>query len=509
MRRYRSALILLLILAVMSGGYYFYNYIWPTLNAGAVEEEDPTASAASAASTSINIVDRKSDELAELTVRYLSEEYVLHKDKVMEKSAGSSTEREVTRWSLTNRNDFPVDSSKLSTAATNFCIITSSKIVEEYASDLSQYGFGSPGAATAVGTFEDGTEVSIEIGDKNPTNDAYYVRRDGGNTVYLGSTYSSEKIMIQKSEIAYLSLFDIEEPDVARFEMTRGGAPLFNAYNRGDYVWELESPVIAPLNGTAQGMILESLRGVSAMEYVAIGAGPEELAQYGLDSPKYTILIELSEGSEVSVGTGDGVGSVELLIGSEKAVRSSVYAMMGGTNDVFVLSLANFGYLDKPIKEFVDAFAYIVNINQVDHIRADFDGQSIMIDIFAEMGSTEDDQFFIDGMDVTDLTNEKDRSLFRLFYQALIGVTIYDLETDATPEGEAEITFLYELKEEPHTMLVEFVPKDERLYYVFRNDVYAGIIVEKRLFDKPEEGLRPMYAQIKEAMEAASAAVAA
>ena len=489
MKRYRSALILLLILAVMSGGYYFYTYVWPQMNADEPGAEATTTSS----SSSISLVDRPSDELEALTVRYLAEEYVAVKEKVMEKNEDSGTEREVTRWRLDNRNDFPVDSSKLSTAATNFCVITSSKVVEDNAADLTQYGFGSSGAATAIGKFTDGAEITLEIGDKNPTNDAYYIRVNGGNTVYLGSTYSSEKIMIKKSDIADLTLFSLTEPDIARIEMSRGGAPLFSVNNKGSYTWELDSPVIAPFNSTAQGMIIESVADVSATEYAELGAA--DLAVYGLDKPRYILRFELTEGKD----------AIELIIGNEKSTRSTVYAMLGDTGDVFVMSITNFGYLDKPMKEFVDAFAYIVNINDVDHIQADFDGQTVQIDIFADMDSDEEDVFIVDGIDVSALTNDKDRSLFRLFYQGLIGVTIYDIDLVEPPKGEAEITFLYEMDKDPFTMLVEFVPKDERLYYVFRNGAYAGITVEKRIFDKADEGLRSVYAALKDAMETASA----
>ena len=489
MRRYRSALILLLILAVMLGGYFFYTVAWPLINPDAAGEE--TGTTATGSTEYVKLVDRTTDELQELTVKYLSEEYVALKEKFMEKPEGGGTEREVTRWRLTNRSDFPVDASKLSTAASNFCVITTSKVVEEYASDLAQYGFGSPASALITGKFTDGTSLTLEIGNKNPTNDAYYIRKDGDSAVYLGSSYSSEKMMIKKTEIADLALFTLVESDISRIKMTRGGAPLFETYNEGEYQWELESPVIAPFNATAQGQIIEAVAEVAAVEYTEIGA--EDLTPYGLDKPRYTLLFELAGGGE----------PIELVIGAEKAVRSTVYAMLGGTDDVFVLSLTNFSWLDKPMKEFIDVFAYIVNINDVSHIQADFDGRTVQIDIEADMDNDTEDVFIVDGVDVTNLNNDKDRSIFRLFYQALIGVTIYDLETDAKPAGSpAEITFLYELEKEPHSMLVEFIPKDERLYYVFRNKEYAGIVVEKRLFDKAEEGLRPMYATLKAAMDA-------
>jgi len=469
----------------MGGGYYFYTAVWPDI-APDKPDGDETVSAMT---EYVKLVDRSTEDLLELTVNYQSEEFVLTKEKVMEKAQGSSTEREVTRWKLTNRSDIRTDSSKLSTAASNFCVITTSKVVEEDAYDLTQYGFGGPDAAKATGKFNDGEVVTLEIGNKNPTNDAYYIRKENENTVFLGSTYSAERIMINKTAIADLTLFDFTDEDLAGVSMQRGGEPLFTAVNKGDYQWELEHPVIAPFNMTAQGQIMESVIDVSAMEFVEMNA--KDLAEYGLAKPRYTLTLHLTEDRE----------PVELHIGREKNVRSSVFAMMGGTKDVFVLSIERFIYLDKPIKEFVDAFAYIVNINDVSHIQADFDGRSVMIDIDADMSNDTDDVFIVDGVDVSNLNNEKDRSIFRLFYQALIGITIYDIEPDEAPSGSAEISFLYELKKEPHSMLVEFIEKDERLYYVFRNGVYAGISVEKRLFDKPDEGLRAMYAAMRAGMD--------
>ena len=491
MRRYRSALILLLVLALMAGGYYFYTAVWPTMGGGSGDGKEDDKPAA-AATENIKLVDRKSDELKTLDIEYLSEKFAAEKYTVMEKSEGSDKEREVTRWRLTNRKDFRPDSSKLATAASNFCTITSSKIVEENAGDLSQYGFGGPNAARISGAFSDGAVVTLEIGDKNPTNDGYYVRKENERTIYLGSSYSSEKILLKKAELADLKLFALEENDVSRIEMTRGGAPLFAAWHKGEYDWELEYPVIAPMNAMPEGLIFESVKDLYASSYEEVGA--KDLSKYGLDNPKYSLKFDLK----------DKGGSIKLLFGNEKSTRSTIYAMLGGTEDVFVISLDGFGYLDKPIKEFVDSFAYIVNINDVSHIKAEFDGNTVLCDIWSEAGQNDDDKFIVNGTDVTSLENEKSKSLFRAFYQGMIGVLIYDIDTEAEPQGTPEITFLYELEKEPFTMLVEFVPKDERLYYVFRNKEYAGLLVEKRVFDKPEEGLRATYRALAEGMEKAA-----
>ena len=63
----------------------------------------------------------------------------------------------------------------------------------------------------------------------------------------------------------------------------------------------------------------------------------------------------------------------------------------------------------------------------------------------------------------------------------------------------SEITFTYYRKVDPKVMKVEFIPKDERYYYVMRNGKYSGILVEKKKFDEPE-GVRESYRKLIEAI---------
>ncbi|MDR3120742.1 MAG: DUF4340 domain-containing protein [Clostridiales bacterium] len=493
MKRYRSALILLGVLAVMIGGYYYFAVLRP---ASGTEEGADGADGAAAASETEKLVDRTVDDISTLTIEYETEEFVILKETVKEKTEGSDTERDVVRYRLTNRDDIRADSSKLSSAVSNFCSLTSSKVVEEAAADLAQFGFDGPSAALLTGKFQDGAEISLEIGAKNPTGDGYYVRRAGENKVYLGSMYSAERILIQKAAIADLAVTALAEDGLARVSMKRAGEELFSAWRKAQYTWELDYPVTAPFNAQSASLIFESVKELAASSYIALGADEAEIAEYGLDKPKYELTFE----------PADGGAPTTLLFGREQNARTTIYAMLGGTTDIFTLALTGFGYLDKPMKEFVDSFAYIVNINQVNHITASFDGLTVNCDITTDPDDSDNDRFIVDGDDVSKLQNDKDKSYFRAFYQALIGIVIYDLEPAGAPAGQADITFVYEQKEEPYTMTVEFIPKDEWLYYVVRNGEYAGITVEKRLFDKPDEGLRPTYAALKAAAAAAATA---
>jgi hypothetical protein len=413
-------------------------------------------------------------------------------------------------WGVEGLEGRKLLTAKLSSAAASFCSMTSQRVVLEGvpAEDMAQFGFGADGADGAKGAdgtegadgagimiegvFADGESRAIEVGSLNPTNDGYYVRQRGGATVYLASKYTIENILFDLKDILDLSIFDVAQEDVVRIEMDRGGTHLFIAeMNENGYEFDVILPIKAKLNVNLSHEASLAMEGLTAIAIEAVGATPGQLAEYGLDKPRYRLAL----------GTADRV-IYALLLGNEKTRGASIYCMVEDTDDVMSVSLENFGFLDMPIREAIEGFAYIVNINTVEHITVSFDGRVVEVGIATDDEDSANDVFTVDGVDVSDL-RDGSGLYFKKFYQALIGATLYDVEMDAAPApGPAEITFKYTLKEEPGEMLVEFVPKDDRLYYVWRNGQYAGITVEKRKFDA-DDGLRKTYAAMAAAMAAA------
>jgi hypothetical protein len=510
-KRHRSIILLVGVLAFMAAGYWLATNYLP---AGGEGDDAPAATA-----NPDDVVrfspDKTSADLVSLAVDYMSEEYVIEQKVVQETttdSEGAESTSDVTVWYLSNRDDISASSSKLSSIVSSFCSLASTKLVAEAADDIGQFGFGggageSAGTGGADGTggsgggvtrlravFSDGLATDLEIGAKNPTSDGYYARRAGESRIYLCSSYTSERFMIKKIDIADLAVFALEEADIVQMDFARQGENVFTAHKKGEYSWELSSPIVASINSEMLGQVLEAIKQVDASAYDEIGA--EDLSPYGLDAPRYRL----------SLATEDG-GGATLLIGNEKSRGATAYAMLEGSRDVFTLSLSAFGFLDKPIREIVDAFAYIVSIGDVTRIAAEFGGRTVDCEITTVPDDSDSDVFVVDGRDVSALENSKGNSAFRAFYQALIGATVYDLDVGAEPECESEIVYTYTLKNEPYTMRVEFVPKDDRLYYVMRNGEYSGILVEKRKFDA-EGGLYATYAEMMAAADAADAAAA-
>jgi hypothetical protein len=103
---------------------------------------------------------------------------------------------------------------------------------------------------------------------------------------------------------------------------------------------------------------------------------------------------------------------------------------------------------------------------------------------------TDKDKFTVNGIDASGKT-EDGKQPFRQFYQALIGVSLDEVEVEGKPEKEAEITINYTLKS--GSMKVEYISKDETYYYVVRNGEYAGILVRKNKGEFGIKGMKEAY----------------
>ena len=561
MKQYRTILVLLTVLAVLGGGYWLATRSGDsgeavgigvgdssgnevvnngdnrsldanTGGSGAVSDGSGTDSEKTAEEL-LQLVMLAPQELVQLNVEFDSEVFTLVRaipgksspegGTAGDSAAGGAATNTPTAapdlseavWTLKNRMDFTASESTLDSIARTFCSLRASKLVHANAEDLTVYGLGTDNTAKLTAVSTEGVETAIEIGDQNPTKDGYYVRKITDKDVYLCDKYAAERLRITKEAVVDLTVFRYDEADLQRISMERGGEPVFTAIRADDVTWNLTAPVSRQMYADVYGQISAVFTGLTALKCEA--ADVTDLSEYGLDTPRYQLRVEVSGDASRPNRTQT------LLLGSEKDKGSSIYALLDETHDVFSISLSGLPFLDKPIKEMLDPFIYIVNIADVNTLSAVFDGQIVRCDIQtadksqaqtqmqdqtqtdrqtqAEEQVLAHDEFIVNGLSLSSLDNPNADSLFRKFYQGIIGITLYGVEPDAEPSGDPEVTFIYQLKTAPADVLVEFVSKDERLYYALINSRYTGVVVEKRKLDE-DGGLRQTWQALREIMAA-------
>jgi hypothetical protein len=249
----------------------------------------------------------------------------------------------------------------------------------------------------------------------------------------------------------------------------------------------MTKPISAGVNGTALTPMLDALSATNIVNFVE--DKPKDLSQYGLDKPAYVFDFNTTT-----------AGAFKLELGDEKVKGSEMYAKLAGSDEVFTIDPSKYTFLDKPLKEIVNVFAYIVNIDQVKTIDLTMDGKTTHMTVEAYKdgnGKTDPDKdkFTVDGVDATG-KDKDDNQPFRNFYQALIGVTLDDIDLNGKPAGPADVTIDYTLK--TGNMKVEYISKDANYYYVVRNGQYAGILVKK---NKVDYGLIGMKNSLKTLMD--------
>ncbi len=459
MKLYRNAIILVVVLALLLGVYGVVRYV-TTKN----EEGSSTRKLAD------KLIDLASQDIVELTIQNENEKLVF--------------EKKDDKWYAVEPQNLKIDSSKVNSVAINFASVLINQVVEEEATDLSVYGLDKPTVITAK--LKDGTVATAEVGDQTPTGSGYYAKEPGKNKVYIIDSYTGSKIRVRKNDLRSLELFYEKPEDIIKLQMGRNGQLLFTARKAGEYNWEITEPINGTADYSAIGPMLEAITGLTIREFVEENV--QDPSKYGFSKPLYSFKFDT------------GYSTRSLLLGNYKTKGSEIYAMIEGTNEVFTVSVDTLRFIDKPLEEIFEVFVYITNIWDVSDIVVNLDGERIVCKLETHDEDKEKDKFYVNGKDAS-FKDDKGEQPFRKFYQSLIGVTLSKIDPGAEPQGQPEITFEYTLKKEPYKMKVEFVPKDEYYYYVIKNGVYSGILVEKDEFDK-SEGVRESYRKLMEAMEA-------
>ncbi len=462
MKLYRNAIILVVIVALLVGAYFVISK-----NKAADSTSEPSSS-----TTSIKLTDLTTDKVESVTLQNPDGTFVIT--------------QKGTDWVLTTPADIKADSSVLSSIAINAASVTADKLVEENAQDMSKYGLDKPVIVKLKLT--DGTVKSLEIGAVTPTKGGYYVRLTGENKVYVVGSYTIETLLTNRNGLRLKKLFNIDSTMFTKIAMDRKGENVFSSEldPKKSAIWNLLQPIKGSTNSTALQPMFEALSATTVVEFIE--DKPSDLSKYGLDNPSYTFDFDTTTG-----------GAFKLLLGDEKTKGSEMYAKLDGNDEVFTIDSSAYTFLDKPLKEIIDTFAYLVNIDQVKKIDLTMEGKTdtMTLDIYKAADNSSDsdkDKFTFNGKDATG-KNDDDNQPFREFYQSLIAICLDDIDlSGAKPVDNPEISINYTLAD--GAMKIDYVSKDADYFYVFRNGEYANILVSKTKVDYGVVGMKNKYKEL-------------
>ncbi|MEI6876938.1 MAG: DUF4340 domain-containing protein, partial [Spirochaetota bacterium] len=144
------------------------------------------------------------------------------------------------KWQLTSPQVFPVDQDAAKSLAGAFNPLSSDKLIEEKAADVTQYGLAAPSMEVTL-TKKDGKTQKVLLGDDTPTGSAVFAKLDGDARVFTVANFSKSNIDKTTKDLRDKRLMTFDSDKLARFELTVKGQSLeFGKNGKGE--WTIVKP---------------------------------------------------------------------------------------------------------------------------------------------------------------------------------------------------------------------------------------------------------------------------
>jgi hypothetical protein len=469
LKKYRGTIILVGLVMVLAASYV---WLLPLIQAGQEQNGDETNPEV------VRLIDVDQYSIQHILIN--NKEQVIELEYVPTKGYNSDgTEYETYIWNLVQPEGYnDLDQLLIRGIPTHFSSLESTKIIEREPENLSKYGLDNPSTITV--TLTNGEKMTVKVGDKAPLVAARYVQVGDDPTVYTVKSYNAGKIVPFINELRTTAIFDFPATEVVALSMGRDGDKLFSARRSEDDIWLLDYPIPADTNSDTINTLIESL--ISLFRHTFVEENPKDLAKYHLDEPHYEFELETIKGVKRQV-----------YLGKENKSDSTFYARFDDSNEVFKVPSATLTYIDKPLTEIMQLFTYIVNYKKVDKLTVKVKGQPDQVSIIQPHESDPSkDVFYINGREAV-MKDEEGHQVWRLYYQAVIGTLLSKIDTAAQPQGEPEVTYIFELNDGTGTVVMDYIPMpDGQNYWCMKNGEYTGMIVNRREF-YGKQGLMEMF----------------
>ena len=395
--------------------------------------------------------------------------------------------RDRQQWSILGYEEIDMNSGIMDSMTTPVSFMRPIEQIGYVSDGLAAFGLDNP-SATAIGVYEDGTEVVVHLGFLTPDGQYYYMMVEGYDGVYLLLSITGDRFFLTPMDLAptNVPVIFIDSLVYAYF------------YQRNRH--ELEFAFVGPEDDMQRqlanfGMVLLSmiqpfpgrdlymtslssivLEYIPSMFFVSIvEIFPENLSIYGLDEPEIEVILI------------DSDFDVFHLIFGDSHDDTHVYVMVEGRPIVYTIRKTHMAHFrDINVFDMLDRFVALVPLVDVDYITviSHDHGREHTIYINREfVPSTRADRDYDEVLnpDIDGIPVEEDS--FRRFYQRLVGF-MYDVQIhDFEKEGDPVFTIVFGMVDGRDNIVTRYFPFNNDFYAVQRDDNPIQFVVNKRSVD--------------------------
>lgn len=376
-------------------------------------------------------------------------------------------------WKLVSADQFNFNTYAISTICNYFCELSSEKTVVFDCQNTDIYGFDDP-VTLKVYTSDKGEDdpYVLYVGDNTPTYDAYYAMTPDSNDVYTIGYTQGSIFCAAKNTLKNLYLFDTYSTLVNYFELINGDVTTMILERDSDSMWQMAAPKAFPTYNAAITTLMDTLVRIQVDSFV--DENPTDLAQYGLDNPKYRLKLGGVINSETvtrEIWFGDMV--------SNAADETQMFGYFADSKQVFTITAASVSFLDDSTIDYIMPYCVDVSIDELSKVEIDLgDIYELHETMYLDYAN---EQYALGDLDIDALEDDDILTLYQNFFRAVSNLKFTNMDLDAVPEGDAVMSILYTHLDGTETH-VTFIPQAENNFYLMVNGEYTGLTVRLNRF---------------------------
>jgi len=144
------------------------------------------------------------------------------------------------KWRVVEPSPLPADQDATGQVATTLASLSSDKLIEDKASDLTPYGLNHPGMTVTV-VRKDGKTDSLLVGDETPTGSGNYVKLAADPRVFTIASFNKSSLDKTPNDLRDKRLLTFDSDKITRVDLTAKGQGLeFGKNAQND--WQILKP---------------------------------------------------------------------------------------------------------------------------------------------------------------------------------------------------------------------------------------------------------------------------
>ncbi len=250
------------------------------------------------------------------------------------------------KWSLVTPA-LPADQNACNAVTSAVTSLTSDRVVDENASDLSSYGL-QPAADAVTFTMKDGSKKTLLIGDATPTNNAVYAKVEGDPKLYTMSSFNKDSLDKDYKNLRDKRLMTFDQDKISRVELTtKKGAIEFGKIGQNE--WQILKPKPLRADGFQVEELVRKVKNGEMDTSVSDEDAKKMTASFGSAAPVATVKVTDASGTqtlEVRKSKDDYLAKSSVVEGVHKVTKDLGEGVDKALDDFRAKKIFDFGFAD-------------------------------------------------------------------------------------------------------------------------------------------------------------------